>query len=79
MFDDVILHLLISANGEYLVAADVNSNISVWAKKSSIWKHYSILPKYTYPATALGIQPTTNYLWAAYADHNVSNFYNVVL
>ncbi|KAF6203417.1 hypothetical protein GE061_003836 [Apolygus lucorum] len=66
----MISHLVLSNDGLYTVAADLNCNIIIWAKGEV----YSKLPTYTCSITAMSIQPSTNNLIVVYADHKIVEY-----
>lgn len=69
-FQDTITHLFTSNCGKYLIAADPQSNISIW-KYEKKWEHYCKMPKYEEPLTAIAIQPETYNIVVSYSDHRV--------
>lgn len=71
---DTIQSLTVSKNGNYLVVSGSCCSIAVWqhhGKKRKEWKHYTNLPKYTVPPTAIAIHENLNRLVAAFPDLKV--------
>lgn len=70
LIKDTIRLLSVSRRGEYIVAADRDSNIVVWSEG----KHYCTLPKYRCPVTCMNLQPDTNNIVVVYADHKIIEY-----
>ncbi|KAI4471576.1 u3 small nucleolar rna-associated protein 4 [Holotrichia oblita] len=74
-FRDTVFHSTISIDGRYLVVADTQSNIIIWARNAAnTWKFYHKLPQYKFAPTAMEIQPTTTNIWIAYSDHKIVEY-----
>ncbi|XP_024085750.1 U3 small nucleolar RNA-associated protein 4 homolog isoform X2 [Cimex lectularius] len=69
-FTSTVGFILFSPDGDFLVAADLHSNILVWKEG----KVHAKLPRYACSITALAIQPETDLLVAVYADHKLVEY-----
>ncbi|PSN57688.1 hypothetical protein C0J52_00311 [Blattella germanica] len=69
---DAIHLLVVSQDGKYIIAADLQSSIVVWTSPD-LKKHYS-LPRYKCAPTAMAVHPSTNELVVVYADHKIIEY-----
>ncbi|XP_014284862.1 U3 small nucleolar RNA-associated protein 4 homolog [Halyomorpha halys] len=69
-FKDSIRMLAVSSDSQYIVAADIQSNVIVWQDG----KIHTKLPRYNCPITAMAIHPSTNEMVLVYADHKIMEY-----
>lgn len=70
-----ISHLILSDCGNYLVAADICCNITVWRQNKRIWSHHINLPKYHVSPVSIAIHKHSPKLVAAFADGKIFEYH----
>ncbi|KAL3276043.1 hypothetical protein HHI36_020772 [Cryptolaemus montrouzieri] len=72
---DTVSFLLVSDDGNYLVAADCSSNIVVWQRnRNKSWGFYCKLPLYSCAPTAINLHPKSSDIIVVYADNKIIEF-----